>query len=296
MQSAGTSAATWANQPIRTEGIAGARALEAVGRPKLSHAGEPGRPRPSAQERGKPAHDIGDIRHDSHGRALDLPELAGVDVDMDDPGLRAEIGGPARGPVVEPHPERDEKIALLQHEVGGAGGMHPHHPEEKGMILGQGAQAMQSGRDGNGALLRKGAEPGRGAGADDAGPDKEHGTLRRLDQGRGPRDGLGVRRRRRAGPSGRGEPADVDRLLLHVLGDVHHDGTRPAGSGDAEGFWNHLEQLAGRAQEEVMLGDGDGEAIGVDLLKRVGADHRRRHLSGHRDHGDRIPASHPQLP
>ena len=43
-----------------------------------------------------------------------------------------------------------------------------------------------------------------------------------------------------------------------------------------------------RNYQEVVLGDRDGQAVGIDLLKGVGADHRLRHLPGDGDDGDRI--------
>ncbi len=49
-----------------------------------------------------------------------------------------------------------------------------------------------------------------------------------------------------------------------------------------------VEQLGRRAHQEVVLRDRHGQAVGVDLLEGVGADHRARHLAGDGDERDRV--------
>ena len=66
--------------------------------------------------------------------------------------------------------------------------------------------------------------------------------------------------------------AHVDLLRLNVLGHVDDDGAGPSGLGHLEGQRHRLQQFGCGSHEEIVLGDRQGEAVGVDLLKGVGPD------------------------
>ncbi len=76
--------------------------------------------------------------------------------------------------------------------------------------------------------------------------------------------------------------------LLGVLGDVDEDGAGAAGGGDLEGEPDGRGDVFGAGDEEVVLGDGQGDAGDVDFLEGVGAEDFRGDLAGDRDHGDGI--------
>ena len=79
------------------------------------------------------------------------------------------------------------------------------------------------------------------------------------------------------------------RLLLEgVLGDVDVDRTRTARAGDVERLGERAGQLVGVADEVVVLGHRQRDAVDVDLLERVLADEGGRHVAGDRDHRDGV--------
>ena len=74
----------------------------------------------------------------------------------------------------------------------------------------------------------------------------------------------------------------------HVLGHVHHHGTRAAGFGQVEGLGHDARQLVGVHHQVVVLGDGNADAGDVGFLEGVGADGRTRDLARDVDHGHRV--------
>ena len=60
---------------------------------------------------------------------------------------------------------------------------------------------------------------------------------------------------------------------LHVFRHIDPDRAGAAGLGDAERVADHLWQFADIAYQMVVLGDRNGNAIGVHLTEGVGADH-----------------------
>ena len=79
------------------------------------------------------------------------------------------------------------------------------------------------------------------------------------------------------------------RLLLEgVLRDVDVDRARPAGPGDVERLREGTRELVRIADQVVVLGHRQGDAVDVDLLEGVLADERGRHVAGDRDHRDRV--------
>ena len=93
-------------------------------------------------------------------------------------------------------------------------------------------------------------------------------------------DQFAVRRRHHIRTTGGGPFVDVDKLILNVLGNIDQDRSGAARRGDAEGTRNDRQQIVGRPDQEVVLGDRNTQTIGVDFLKSVGADHRLRYLAG----------------
>jgi hypothetical protein len=77
-------------------------------------------------------------------------------------------------------------------------------------------------------------------------------------------------------------------LILHILRNIdqHRPGTTR--SRDAEGARNDLQQVDGGIDEEVVFGNRDAQAVGIDFLEGIGTDHRPRHLPGDRHQRNRI--------
>ena len=76
--------------------------------------------------------------------------------------------------------------------------------------------------------------------------------------------------------------------LLGVLGDVDEDGAGAAGAGDLEGLADGGGDVFGAGDEEVVLGDGEGDAGDVDFLEGVAAEDLGGDLAGDGDHGDAV--------
>ncbi len=75
---------------------------------------------------------------------------------------------------------------------------------------------------------------------------------------------------------------------MRVLGDVDEDWAGAAGAGDLEGLADGGGDVFGAGDEEVVLGDGQGDAGDVDLLEGVGAEDFGGDLAGDGDDGDAV--------
>ena len=81
---------------------------------------------------------------------------------------------------------------------------------------------------------------------------------------------------------------ELDLRHLHVLGHVHDHRAGTAAGRDAEGLGDDPQQVLGGPDQEIVLGDGHGQAVGVHLLKGIGADHGQGHLAGDADDRDGV--------
>jgi hypothetical protein len=61
---------------------------------------------------------------------------------------------------------------------------------------------------------------------------------------------------------------------LHVLRNIDHDRTRPAGRGDAERLVQNARQIVDVLHQPVVLGAGPRDADRIAFLERVIADQR----------------------
>ena len=77
------------------------------------------------------------VAHDGHiGRAV-LADFGGIDIHVDDFGVRREGGQAAGDAVVEAHAEGDQQVAFGHAHVGGVAAVHAGHADEIGMLGGQ---------------------------------------------------------------------------------------------------------------------------------------------------------------
>ncbi len=76
--------------------------------------------------------------------------------------------------------------------------------------------------------------------------------------------------------------------LLGVLGDVDQHRAGTAGERDLEGLAYGRRDVIGAGYQEVVLGDGQGDAGDVDLLKGVAAEDLGGHLAGDADDRDAV--------
>ena len=82
-----------------------------------------------------------------------LADRAGVDVDVDDLGMRCEGGEVAGHAIVKARPDGDEAIAFLHGVIRVGAAVHAKHIEALGVVLVVGAQAQQRGGAGEVGLV-----------------------------------------------------------------------------------------------------------------------------------------------
>ncbi len=153
------------------------------------------------------------------------------------------------------------------------------------------AEAEEGQTDRNLGALGEGADLFHGAGFGDAVAGENDGALGVANEFGGlveagvfdAEHGVGAIGARLGG----GEVED-GRALLRVLGDVDQHRAGAAGDGDLEGVTKRGRQVLRAADEEVVLGHGQGDAGDVDFLKCVGAENFAGDVARDADHGNGI--------
>ena len=113
-------------------------------------------------------------------RLSELADLARVDVDVDDLGVRAELAELAGCAVVEASADREQQVAFAEHEVRVRRTVHAEHAEVASIARVECAEAHQRARHREVlALGERGDELVR-TGLDHATADVQHGALARL--------------------------------------------------------------------------------------------------------------------
>ena len=144
------------------------------------------------EELGELDEDALHVADDGHFGSADLADFGGIDIDVDDFGVRGEGGEASGDAIVEAHAEGDQEIGIGHRHVGGVAAVHAGHGDEVGVVAGHGAEAHQ-GIDGGGVgELDELAEFGGGVGGDDAAAGIDQRPLGFLDELGGAADLAGV--------------------------------------------------------------------------------------------------------
>jgi hypothetical protein len=234
---------------------------------------------------------LAEIRHDRGIGVHVLVDFGRIDVDVN--LLRVDGVGldVARDAIVEPHPERDEQVRLLNRVVDPRLAVHAHHADVKGVACREAAESEQRHRDGRVDALGELPHFLHGTALQDALPGEDDGALRLREQiGRGGHRRL---RHRQLGAisaklDGRGIPGPVDLRLLRILRDVDENGTGTAGLGESERLLHRRHDVLDSRDEVAVLGDRQRDAGDVGLLEGVVADQLAGHLSRDADHRHRV--------
>ena len=231
-----------------------------------------------------------DVTDDRHVGVPVLADLGGIDVGVNDLGLRGERVELSGDPVIETGAQRDQQVAALQPGHRRDGAVHTRHAQVLVVAVREGAARHQCGDHRDAGQLGQFPQLFGGLAADDPAADVEHGFVRGGDQLGGLVDltvvRFGVRLVARQIHARR--PAERARGLQHVFRDVDEHRARPSAGGDVEGLGHHPRDVVAVADQEVVLGDRHGDAGDVGLLEGVRADQRAADLPGHGDHRDRI--------
>ena len=234
------------------------------------------------------------VADDRHVRATHLALLRRVDIDVDDLGLGGECRHLAGDAVVEPGAERNEEVTLLHRRDGRGRAVHTGHPEVQRVAVRERSSCHQRGDHGD--LGEFGQFPERlgGASLEDAAPDIEHRALAGQEEFGCLLDHLWVplgdrpitgERVRHLGVRG---PVPVHGVGENVLGDVDQHRAGATRACEVEGLTDHQGEVLGAHHQFVVLGDAAGDADGVALLERVGADRCGGHLTGDANHRNRV--------
>ena len=237
---------------------------------------------PLRQER----EDLLRIAAEPHLHGNDLPDLGGVDVDVDDfrlPGVGGDRSGHA---VIEPHADGHQHVAGIRHDVRGHVSVHADHSAVEREIGRQGAQAQERGSRRDIPLLEERLQFLLRMAEDDALAIHDEGTLGRVQQGN--RLVQGNFRNLRVGDIAADEVAflilEIRQAHLRVLGEVQDHGARTAAPGNVESPGDGPRHLVRRADLVVPLADGTGQADDIGLLERIRAQGGGGHLPGDDHH------------
>ena len=113
---------------------------------------------------------------------LDLVDLRGVDVDVDDLRPAGELRDLAGHAIVEPHAQGQQQIGVVDRVVGVDAAVHAEHVQRERIVAGEAAQAHQRRGHGNARLADQRGQFVAGVGGDDAAAGVDHRPLGGADQ------------------------------------------------------------------------------------------------------------------
>ena len=235
-----------------------------------------------------------------------LVDLGAVHVDLDDLGLRGKGCGVQCHAVGEAAAHGDQQIALVGGHVGSLGTVHADHAGGEGVVAGETAAAHQGDSNGSVHLFGKLTELLVGTAANHAAAADQQRLLGLLDHlqqdvhvvlvGLGLLGLMDDTQILDAAAGAIFRPVDefVFDLLIgtgDVLQEVDQDGAGTAAGGHGECLTHHVGDLVGIAHQEGCLGDGHGDAGGVNLLEGVLTQQVFTHVAGDEHHGRGIQIS-----
>ena len=236
---------------------------------------------------GKLLEEILQVADDRQVGPLDLVDLRGIDVDVDDLRPAGELRDLAGHAIVEADAEGQQQIGVVHRVVGVDAAVHAEHVERQRVVARKTAQAVQRGGHGDSQLAgQRGQLLGR-VGGDHAAARVEHRPLGGLQQLRHRGDFLGrgaMLARQIAGQLHRGVVVRHRLHVLHVLGNIDQHRAGPAAGGHVERLAHHPGNVVHVGYQRMVLGDAAADFDDRRLLEGVGADHRRAHLAGQRQH------------
>ena len=165
--------------------------------------------------------------------------------------------------------------------------MHAHHAEVERIVAVDDARAHEGVGAGHAGLLHEGGQFRARPGGNDAAAVVDGGTLGVVDDFRRLVDGIHVNLRG-VGIANGSRGHEFGQGRGHVLGNIHQHRALAAGLGDAEGLAQNVGQILHPVHNEVVLGDGHGDAGNVHFLEAVLSDEGRGHVAGNGDHGHAV--------
>ncbi len=227
---------------------------------------------------------------------VDLVDLAGIDVDVDQRLVGQQIGPEVEGGVLgEAVAHRQDHLGLAEGLPGGAVAAVAEDADRKRMVLGQHALAVERGEQRDLKALEKRGQIGAGAAADRAEAHQRYDPLflcqRGAQHGGDLGDPGGVRAHRRDLQPDVAIIVDRDAAVGEILRHVDMNRAGAALEGEVDGFLQHLAGPGRIGQQERFLGGGGEHLLGVGraagagrLVQRPLALPRQRRKSGNGQH------------
>ena len=134
------------------------------------------------------------VRHDPHIRGHVLADLRSVDVHVHDPRPRCVLREVAGHTVVEPHPDRNEKVGVVRLDVGAVVPVHAEQADVQGMPGGHGSQPKEGAGEGEPGPFDEAPEFVAGVRQQHALADEHEGLAGAVDETAGRVDGVQVQR------------------------------------------------------------------------------------------------------
>ena len=231
-----------------------------------------------------------DIADDRHIGMAVLADLGRVDIGVNHLGAGREGVQLAGHPVVEAGTEGDQQITLLQAGHRGDGAVHTRHTEILAVTVRERPAGHQRGDHWDTGQLGQFQQFLARLTADHAAADIQHRLAGRDDQFGSLLDltavrfGVGLV----PGKVHLGRPDERALTLQHILGDVDQHRTVSAGGGNVERLGQRPGDVISVANQDVVLGDRHRHTGDVGLLEGVRADQAAAHLTGDRDHRNRV--------
>src|ERR1019366_7751572 len=202
-----------------------------------------------------------DVADDGDFGSADLADFGGVDIDVDDFGVRGEGGEATGDAVIEADAKGDEEVGIGQRHIGGVAAVHAGHGDEVGVSGGEGAEAHEGSNDGRVGESDEFAELGGGIGGDDTAAGIDEGAGGFLDELDGAADLAGVCF---GADLVTGQVDGSDGLIValrleDILSDIDEDGAGAPCGGDVEGLVDDLREIVEFLYEIVVLGAGAGD-------------------------------------
>ena len=170
------------------------------------------------------------VAHDGDVRSAVLADLGGVDIDVDDLGVRREGGKASGDAVVEAHAEGDQQVGVGHRHVGGVAAVHAGHAEMKlGSLAGRAPRPIRVLTAGASMSSANSRSSARGVGGDDAaaGVDQRPLGFRIIWAARRDLAGVAFGEDLVAGQVDGGDGRVVALRLKTVLGDIDQHGAGP---------------------------------------------------------------------
>ena len=208
-------------------------------------------------------------------------------------GVRAKFIDIAGDAIIETRPDGDQHITVMHAQIGLVSPMHAQHADELTIRCRKRTQAHQRLRDGIpqsfgklDQLRRRIAQNDAAAAVNHRAPGGQNQIHRLLDLTMMTAIGGAIRAHLHRGGVSLGRPLGLSGG--NVLGDIDQHRPGATGGGDVKRLFNDVGERFNLFDQEIVFHAGARDTDNINLLKRIVADQRGRHLPGKHHQRHRI--------